>query len=98
MKKVLTKEEIAGMTAGAINKALDVLDKESSKLNDQLIEAGFGHIGLQQIVKMDHPVARQYAVVSEQQRWLHNEIERRYGPGAPYRLPAGRGFGPIKSI
>jgi hypothetical protein len=97
MKHMLTAEQIAGMTAGVINKHLDRLDKESSALIDRLIEAGFGHIGLQQILKMDHPVAQQYAAVSSQQGMLHAEITRRYGPGAPSRLPS-RGFGPLKAI
>lgn len=97
MKHTFTAEQVAGMTAGAINKHLDRLDKESSALIDKLIEAGFGHIGLQQILKMDHPVAQQYAAVSSQQSVLHAEIARRYGPGAPSRLPT-RGFGPLKAI
>ncbi len=94
VRKILTREQIEGMGAAVINKALDTLDKEQSKLNGALIEAGFGHVMLQEIMRMDHPVAQQYAVVSSQIALLHEEIERRYGPGAPSRLP--RGFGPIK--
>ena len=94
VRKVLTREQIEGLGAAGINQALDKLDKEQSKLNGALIEAGFGHVRLQEIMKMDHPVAQQYAVVSGQIALLHEEIERRYGPGAPSRLP--RGFGPIK--
>jgi len=94
VRKTMTREQIEGMGAAVINKALDTLDKEQSKLNGALIEAGFGHVRLQEIMRMDHPVAQQYAVVSGQIALLHEEIERRYGPGAPSRLP--RGFGPIK--
>jgi hypothetical protein len=94
MKRPLTREQVEALGAAAINRALDSLDKEQSLLLDQLIEAGFGRTRLQEILKMDHPVAQQYAKVTGQINLLRGEVERRYGPGAPSRLP--RGFGPIK--
>lgn len=94
--RVLTREEIAGLGAAVINKALDRLEKESSEINDELIAAGFGHMGLQQISRLDHPVAQKYNQNYAQLSMLRDEIDRRYGPGAPSRLP--RGFGPIKAI
>ncbi len=40
------------------------------------------------------PLALQYQQVADRQQALRNEIAARYGPGAPSRLPSGRGFGP----
>jgi hypothetical protein len=94
MKRTLTQEQVSGLGASAINKALDTLGKKQSKLIDNLIEAGLGHVGLQKILIMDHPVAKQYAQVNDQIALLRREIERRYGPGAPSRLPPG--FGPLR--
>lgn len=82
------------MTAGEINKALDRLNKEDSELMDQFIDAGRGHETASQILKMDDPLAKKYREIFHRRMGLRNEVERRYGPGAPHRLP--KGFGPIK--
>jgi hypothetical protein len=92
LRKTLTREDVESLSAAAVNKALDRLDAEQSKLLDALIEAGLGTTRLQTILKLDHPVARQYAALTDQILLLQEEIKRRYGPGAPSRLP--RGFGP----
>jgi uncharacterized protein involved in exopolysaccharide biosynthesis len=96
MTRTRTPEQIARLSAAALNKALDALDAEQSRLLDDLIAAGFGHTSLRTIVLLDHPVAQQYARAQEQIDLLRNEVARRYGPGAPSRLPLGKGFGPIK--
>ena len=98
MKQPLTQEQVERLGAAAINKALDSLKKKESNLISALIDAGFGRVGFQQILKTDHPVAQQYAQVNRQIGFLRDEIARRYGPGAPSRLPTGRGFGPIKKL
>lgn len=84
---------IACMTAGQINKALDRTDKISSKITDEFISAGRGHERHSDIVVKSDPLAERYKCASEERSALRREIERRYGPGAPSRLP--RGFGPI---
>lgn len=43
---------------------------------------------------MTDALAKKYQVVSDLRSTYRNEVERRYGPGAPSRLP--KGFGPIK--
>ena len=84
------------MTAGQINRALDRLEADSSRLNQRFIDAGRGHERLGDILEMTDALALEYRAVSDQIRALRWEIERRYGPGAPSRLP--RGFGPIRRI
>ena len=86
------------MTAGQINRALDRLEADSRRLTQRFIDAGRGHERMQEILAAGDPLALAYRAVSDATRALRNEIERRYGPGAPSRLPAGRGFGPIRRI
>lgn len=93
-RKRLTREQVEAMGAAAINKWMDVLDKESSGLMDEFIAAGRGRERLQEIVRMTDPLAMRYIQNWEDSSLLRDEIARRYGPGAPSRLP--RGFGPIK--
>lgn len=80
------------MTAGQINKELDRLDAESSRVNGELIAAGRGHVRASETWKMTDPLSLEWRAVAERQMSLRNEIAARYGPGAPFRLP--RGFGP----
>jgi hypothetical protein len=82
------------MSASQINKALDRLDKQSSKVTDEFIDAGRGRERPSEIRQMTDPLARRYMAVADAQHELRAEIARRYGPGAPSRLP--RGFGPIR--
>ena len=82
------------MTAGEINKALDKLDAESSKLNDEAIAAGLGHLRMSEIEKSDHPIGAKYREHWAKRSPLAMERDLRYGPGAPSRLP--KGFGPRK--
>lgn len=94
VRKVLTRELVESMGAAEINKSLDALDKESSAITDEFIAAGRGSERPWDIVKMTDPLALRYIQNWKDADLLRDEITRRYGPGAPRRLP--RGFGPIK--
>lgn len=91
----MATKPVSEMTAGEINKALDKLDRASSILGDRFIEAGRGHEKPTETWKLDDPLAREFKKLSSERSALHNEMERRYGPGVPSRLP--RGFGPIRN-
>lgn len=84
----------AEMTAGEINKALDKLDAVSSRITDELIEAGRGYETYEETYRKTDPLAEKYKAASDARSTLRREVERRYGPGAPSRLP--KGFGPLK--
>jgi hypothetical protein len=84
----------ATMTAAQINAELDRLDVERGKANDTLIEAGRGSETAEETGRKPDPLAMRWRVISDRQYALRAEISRRYGPGAPSRLPKGRGFGP----
>jgi hypothetical protein len=85
-----------GMGAAQINRELDRLDVAGSKITTELIAAGRGTEKILDTIKQADPVALRLRANLERTRALRNEIERRYGPGAPSRLP--RGFGPIRGI
>lgn len=93
-RKPLTLEQVSAMGAAEINKWRDVLDKESSGITDELIAAGRGNERPTETVRMTDPLALRYIQNWKDTGLLRDEIARRYGPGAPSRLP--RGFGPIK--
>lgn len=89
----------ATMTAGEINKELDKLSKIASAINDEFIAAGRGHERPSDWHNMTgDPLVDRWETNSSRMRALHIEIEQRYGPGAPSRLPTGRGFGPRKRL
>lgn len=92
--KLLTQDDVERMTAGQINKALDRLEKESSKITDELIAAGRGNQRPSEMRNLTDPLSLRYWSVASQQQLLRDEVTARYGPGAPHRLPTGRGFGP----
>lgn len=79
------------MTPGQINKRLDALDKQSSKLTDKFIAAGRGNERFSDIRQQTDPLSLAYIKINDEQQELHREIGRRYGPGAPARLPPGTG-------
>jgi hypothetical protein len=83
------------MTAGQINKCLDKLDAEISTICKDLIAAGRGRETINEIFKMTDPLSIRYKDLDRERFTYRMEVERRYGPGAPSRLPL-RGFGPIK--
>jgi hypothetical protein len=84
----------AAMTAGEINRELDQLDKKNGELVDALIAAGRGHERYDDTARQGDPLSKRYVACSDRMVALHSEIETRMGPGAPRRIPAGRGFGP----
>ena len=97
MSKRAAPKDPATMTAGEINKALDKLDARRS-INDQaFIDAGRGHERPTDSEHKTDPLSVESKAIYEARWPLVNEIMRRYGPGAPSRLPVGRGFGPIKN-
>lgn len=77
----------ASMTAGQINRELDALDARESALLDALIAAGRGHELPSETRKLSDPLALRYAALSDRRWDLRCEVEVRYGPGAPHRLP-----------
>jgi hypothetical protein len=75
------------MTSGQINKELDALDATSSAITREFIEAGRGSERPSETIQKTDPLSARWKVASDRVMALHNEIERRYGPGAPRRLP-----------
>ena len=87
------------MTAVEINKALDKLDIQSKQVTQKFIDAGRGNERPSEFLNADDPLSRQARVLYDQRMSLSNEIQRRYGPGTPSRLPIRRSwFGPIKAL
>lgn len=86
------------MTAGEINRALDAIERKDSALADEFIAAGRGHERPSEYLRARDPLALRAQALYEQRSRLRHEIDRRYGPGAPSRLPPGRFFGPIRPI
>jgi hypothetical protein len=87
-------EDPTSLLGSKINVELDRLDKESSKLTEEFIATGRGYEKPSETWTKDDDLAHRYKAISRRQAALRNEIEQRYGPGAPSRLP--RGFGPRK--
>jgi len=87
----------AAMTAGAINKELDKLDERNSILGQMMIDAGRGFERPSEYLKQDDHLSSELRHISDRRTSLRIEIESRYGPGAPRRLPIGRKtkFGPL---
>ena len=87
---------IEDMSPGEINRALDTLDKRRAKNTAAFIEAGRGHERPTDYAAKGDPLSVEARAIADRQNDLRREIARRYGPGAPSRLPRGRGFGPLK--
>ena len=87
-----TERDPATMTAGMINSELDSLATRSELATNAMIEAGRGYWKHTDIVIAaggGDELCKGYVAISNRQRALHIEIELRYGPGAPHRLPRG---------
>ena len=93
-RAALTYDAVGAMGGAEINKRLDALDRESSALVDELIAQGRGSERYSETARKTDPLSLRYVQNGRDASMLHDEIARRYGPGAPSRLP--RGFGPIK--
>ena len=79
------------MTAGEINKELDRLDTHDSALTDQMIADGRGFERPSDYFRKTDPLSLAMRGISDRRVALRVEIESRYGPGAPRRLPSGLG-------
>lgn len=95
-RAALTYDVVSAMSGAEINKRLDALAKESSALVDELIAAGRGSERYSETSRKTDPLSLRYVQNSADASMLRDEITRRYGPGAPSRLP--RGFGPIRRL
>lgn len=82
------------LTAAQINRELDRLERESSRISDKMISAGRGSERPSEYLMKSDALSRRAAQNYERRMDLRAEITARYGPGAPSRLPRGRGFGP----
>lgn len=80
-------EDFSTLTPGEINRRLDRLDKLSSKLTREFIDAGRGYEKPSETRTKTDPLAERYKAWSREHDALHAEISRRYGPGAPSRMP-----------
>lgn len=99
----LSSKEPRDMTAGQINKELDSLDAISSGHTDAMIAAGRGHERYTDWRSKSDPLSVAMRNVSERRFLLNVEIERRYGPNPPHRLPVklrqpARKRNPVKTL
>ena len=85
---------VSEMSAPEINRSLDKLAAEGSRLTHEMIEAGRGNERPSEYMEMTDPLSVRLRSNLERRSALRIEVERRYGPGAPSRLPPR--FGPIK--
>lgn len=90
------RKDPRGMTARAINKELDALAVTQSKNCTLMIDAGRGHEKPSETRTKADNLSLSCCAIWARESELRIEIELRYGPGAPCRLPSGRGFGPRK--
>lgn len=87
-KELAGDEDLSTLTPSEINRRLDRLDKASSKVTDEFIAAGRGHELPSETYRMTDPLALKSNRIAAEYAALRNEISRRYGPGAPSRMPA----------
>jgi hypothetical protein len=85
--RVLIGKELSKMTPSEINKALDKNAKESSKLMDEMIEVGRGHEKPSETLTKRDELSVRLQKNWDRQHELRDEVLRRHGPNAPYRLP-----------
>lgn len=87
-----TVRDPATMTPGEINRELDSLAAASEALTTAMIATGRGswrHSDIREYAKTGDAMSLGYVTLCDRERALHIEIELRYGPGAPHRLPKG---------
>ena len=88
------------MTAGQINKELDKLDAQDSQLGQLMlmlmIDSERGYERPSDYRDKTDALSVELRRLADRRMALHIERDLRYGPGAPPRLPLGRGFGPRK--
>jgi hypothetical protein len=93
-KKVKTVKPLAEMRASEINRELDKIERRSANNTDAFLVAGRGHERPSEYLKKTDPLSLEALAIFEQRSAIRAEMERRYGPNCPSRLP--RGFGPIR--
>ena len=81
------RAKMAKMTASQINAALDKNDKAWSKITNELIAEGRGRELPSETSESTDPLSRRFQAATREHERLQSEIRRRYGPGAPHRLP-----------
>ena len=86
----------AEMTPAQINRELDALDRRRDRNTDAFIAAGRGEERPSEFLSKDDPLSREARSIYDRCYDLRAEIERRYGPGAPSRLP--RGFRAMRRV
>lgn len=86
-RAALTYDAVGAMGGAEINKRLDALDRESSAITDEFIATGRGHDRPSERRHKTDPLSLRDAQNAHDRYVLHAEIARRYGPGAPSRLP-----------
>jgi hypothetical protein len=88
-----TLPDPAVMSWRQINTELDKLDRETSRITDELLAAGRGDEKPSETLRKTDPLSSRFQNTADRQARLRTEIETRYGPNAPHRLPSGRGYG-----
>ena len=86
----------ASMTPAQLNRELDALDARRSRNTDAFIAAGRGEERPSDYLGKDDALSREATEIYGRSCDLRREIERRYGPGAPSRLP--RGFRAMRRV
>lgn len=91
------------MTASAINKELDGLERWRADIGDAMIKAGRGHETLAQTLERRREYDPDLLTIAwcdcfDRVRQLRDEIDRRMGPNAPSRFPKDqlRSFKPMR--
>lgn len=82
---------VSEMSGPELNRVLDRIDKKDSALNKKFIDAGRGYERAYEIMGKSDPLVEQYKALYHERLVVRNEMERRYGPGLPSRLPKGFG-------
>lgn len=92
VEKILAsvRGEVEDLTNAQVNRYLDRLDEAGSILCSVFIEVGRGHELPSETMLLDDPLALLCRQVWDNQSMLRSEVARRYGPGAPRRLPTRR--------
>lgn len=88
-------KSISAMTASELNKALDRIDAEGTKITQAFINVGRGNERPSEYLRATDPLAMRARDNYERRSAIKREMDRRYGPGLSGHLP--RGFGPLKN-
>lgn len=78
------------MTARQVNQELDALERQACTLTDRFIVEGRGYERVDETARKTDPLAAAWNAMSARRMALRIEVEARFGPGAPRRLPTSR--------